>query len=166
MVDAHSRFLRQILEDSHVPEDAAESIVRELAAESEAAEQRRALERGIGSSKSYAYLWSDLLRLESALEVLGASLKGEAQIAGIKALLKFWITLRDVRVELDEDQANVLRAVRRKGESGASRRDLAEALPDFDESKLQTLVADLKKKTYKGEIPMLEERGGRYVTRF
>lgn len=127
-----------------------------------------ALDRKLGESGGYAFMWMDILDIGDLCEALLSGKASEElfpnQLASvIVSLLNVWRKLRQDRVELTENEFKVLLAIKRNNRGIES----ISTFSGLSESVVRTTIAGLKSRNYKKSVTLLEENSeGELTTRF
>jgi hypothetical protein len=125
----------------------------------------KALDRSIGVSGGAAFLWDDVLSVGDAYELLSSALDLMPPDKAAHALITlalFWRRLRGVRIFLNEDEFQVLRAVKR----GATTVSSVVTRTNLTTEAASDVVERLKRLPYKEGIFLLEEDDGQLRTQF
>ena len=124
-----------------------------------------ALDPNVLGDGGAAFLWEDLLSLEDAASVAGDTIKAldpEEQVKLVLKLMLFWRKLRGVRVSLGKSEYRIIKEVKRKPGTLA---EIAVRLGDSEET-VGPVVRELAARRYRGDIMLLEEKGGILSTQF
>jgi hypothetical protein len=124
-----------------------------------------ALDNDLWGGGGAAFLWEDLLSLEDATSAASGVLDYLNPVAQAEFLLKlvrFWAKLRNVRVKLDKERYQIMKAVKRKPQTV---QELAKTL-GVEVMQLTATVDALTKTKYRDDIMLLEEKQGILSTRF